>query len=99
MHIKHLRINGKEFILRAVYKVMSDLDELLTFYSQPPEWWESIRTTNVIERLNREIRGRFRPIGAAYDQHSTDKDSVCCSFKQRVILETKEKIFLRRSIW
>jgi putative transposase len=31
-------------------------DELLTFYSFPKQQWKTIRTTNVIERINEEFR-------------------------------------------
>jgi transposase-like protein len=35
-------------------------DELLTFYAFPKEQWKTIRTTNVIERLNEEFRRRVK---------------------------------------
>jgi putative transposase len=35
-------------------------DELLTFYRFPEEQWKTIRTTNVIERLNGEFRRRVK---------------------------------------
>ena len=36
----------------------------------PPEHWQKIRTNNVIERLNREIRRRTRVVGTFPDGHS-----------------------------
>ena len=35
-------------------------DELLTFYRFPEQQWKTIRTTNVIERLNGEFRRRVK---------------------------------------
>jgi transposase-like protein len=35
-------------------------DDLLTFYGYPPSLWKSLRTTNVIERLNEEFRRRVK---------------------------------------
>jgi len=39
-------------------------DELLTFYGFPKEQWKTIRTTNVIERINEEFRRRVKTQGS-----------------------------------
>lgn len=39
-------------------------DELLTFYRFPKTQWKSLRTTNVIERLNGEFRRRVKTQGS-----------------------------------
>jgi putative transposase len=39
-------------------------DELLTFYGFPHQQWKTIRTTNVIERLNGEFRRRVKTQGS-----------------------------------
>lgn len=39
-------------------------DELLTFYRFPKQQWKTIRTTNVIERLNGEFRRRVKTQGS-----------------------------------
>ncbi len=39
-------------------------DELLTFYGFPKQQWKTIRTTNVIERLNAEFRRRVKTRGS-----------------------------------
>jgi putative transposase len=39
-------------------------DELLTFYAFPKEQWKTIRTTNVIERINGEFRRRVKTQGS-----------------------------------
>ena len=35
-------------------------DACLTFFNFPPEEWISLRTTNIIERLNKEFRRRTK---------------------------------------
>ena len=38
------------------------IDSCLTFFEYPPEEWISPRTTNIIERLNKEFRRRTKPM-------------------------------------
>ena len=44
----------------ATKKVEDGIEETLTYCDFPSEHWTRIRTNNVIERLNREIRRRMR---------------------------------------
>lgn len=44
----------------AVGVIERDLDSLLTFYQFNPVYWATIRTTNPIERLNKEFKRRTR---------------------------------------
>ena len=46
------------------------IEETLTYCDFPPEHWTKIRTNNVIERMNREIRRRTRVVGAFPDGNS-----------------------------
>ena len=46
------------------------LEETLTYCDFPSEHWTRIRTNNVIERLNREIRRRTRVVGSFPDGNS-----------------------------
>ena len=46
------------------------IDETLTYCDFPSEHWTRIRTNNVIERLNREIRRRTRVVGTFPDGNS-----------------------------
>ena len=41
-------------------KVEDNIEEALTYHCFPSEHWTRIRTNNVIERLNRELRSRTR---------------------------------------
>ena len=39
-----------------------DLSSCLTFFNYPQEEWVSLRTTNIIERLNKEFKRRTKPM-------------------------------------
>ena len=54
----------------AAKKVEDGIEETLTYYDFPSEHWTRIRTNNVIERLNREIRRRTRVVGSFPDGNS-----------------------------
>lgn len=54
----------------AAKKVEDSIAETLTHMEFPYEHWLRIRTNNVIERLNREIRRRTRVIGTFPDGNS-----------------------------
>lgn len=48
-------------------------EEALTFYQQPPERWKRIRTNNVSERLNREVKRRTRIAGVFPSEASCER--------------------------
>jgi putative transposase len=54
----------------AARKVADGIEETLTYMHFPSQHWHKLRTTNVLERLNREIRRRTRVVGAFPDGHS-----------------------------
>ena len=54
----------------AAKKVEDSIDETLAYMDFPYEHWLRIRTNNVIERLNREIRRRTRVVGTFPDGNS-----------------------------
>lgn len=54
----------------AAKKVRDSFEETLTYMSFPSEHWTKIRTNNVIERMNREIRRRTRVVGTFPDGNS-----------------------------
>lgn len=45
---------------RAVKCLEKDLESLLTHYSFPSEFWTTLRTTNSIERVNKELKRRYK---------------------------------------
>jgi putative transposase len=54
----------------AVKCLQNSLDSCLTFFDFPEEEWISLRTTNVIERLNKEFRRRTRPMEIIAGEHA-----------------------------
>ena len=46
----------------AVRCLENSLDACLTFFNFPEEEWISLRTTNIIERLNKEFKRRTKPM-------------------------------------
>ena len=54
----------------AAKKVEAGIEETLTYCDFPSEHWVKIRTNNVIDRMNREIRRRTRVVGAFPDGNS-----------------------------
>jgi len=54
----------------AAKKVEIGIEETLVYMDFPYAHWQKIRTNNVIERLNREIRRRTRVVGAFPDGNS-----------------------------
>ena len=54
----------------AAKKEEDGIEETLTYCDFPSEHWARIRTNNVIERLNREIRRRPRVVGTFPDGNS-----------------------------
>lgn len=57
----------------AVACVAKDLEEMLTFYRMPKEHWKKVRTTNLIERIFREVRRRTRPMTCFANKASCDR--------------------------
>ena len=54
----------------AAKKVEDGIEDTLAYCDFPSEHWSRIRTNNVIERLNREIRRRTRVVGSFPDGNS-----------------------------
>ncbi|PXF55799.1 MAG: IS256 family transposase, partial [Deltaproteobacteria bacterium] len=56
------RKKWKDTILSAVSCLERSINACLTFFSFPEEEWISLRTTNIIERLNKEFKRRTKPM-------------------------------------
>ena len=54
----------------AAKKIETGIDETLTYMDYPAQHWNKIRTTNLIEQVNPEIKRRTRAIGAFPDGQS-----------------------------
>ena len=58
---------------RAVRCLQKDIDRLLVHFAFPAKHRKTVRTTNPIERLFREVRRRTRPIGSFTNTRSIDR--------------------------
>jgi transposase-like protein len=54
---------------KAVSIACSNPDAFLLFTEQPKELWTILRSTNLIERFNRELRRRLNPAGAMHTEN------------------------------
>ena len=54
-------------LAKAAQIVREGVEETLAYMGFPREHWLKIRTTNPLERINREIRRRTRVVGAFPD--------------------------------
>jgi transposase-like protein len=52
----------------AVSRFQEDLDQCLTYYLFPHNHWKRIRTSNKLERLNKELKRRLKVIGRHPDE-------------------------------
>ncbi len=57
-------------LTQAAELVEAGVGETLSYYEFPGEHWRSLRTNNLLERINREIRRRTRVVGAFPDDQS-----------------------------
>ena len=62
--LRSMRLN------EAAKKLEDGIEETLTYMDFPSQHWLKIRTNNVIERMNREIRRRTRVVGSFPDGKS-----------------------------
>jgi transposase-like protein len=65
--------NWRLIVPKAVKCVEHDLENLLNFYKQPHQLWIKLRTTNIIERVFREVRRRTRPMSCFNNSQSVDR--------------------------
>jgi len=61
----------KAMKLHQAAKIVAEgAEETFCYYTFPPQHWLHIRTNNLLERLNKEIRRRTRVIGSFPDAES-----------------------------
>src|SRR5271157_5894344 len=70
---QHWKQTWLKVVPKAVACVEQDLDSLLAFLACPPQHWKTIRTTNLIERLFREVRRRTRPMSCFNHDFSCER--------------------------
>jgi transposase-like protein len=70
---KSWQAKWREVVPSAVECLEKDLEELLNFYSVPKKYWKKLRTTNIIERVFREVRRRIRPMSCFQNRESVER--------------------------
>ena len=66
--VKKFQATFRKEFPAAVSRLEADLDQCLSFYLFPAHHWKRMRTSNKLERLNREIRRRLNVIGRHPDE-------------------------------
>ncbi len=56
--------------------VEDDLDACLRFYDFDATLWQALRSTNALERINRELRRKLREVGAIKGEHDVTRLAV-----------------------
>ncbi|MFN0117308.1 MAG: transposase [Elusimicrobiota bacterium] len=69
-----------------------DLDSLLHFFSCPKSLWVKLRTTNIIERVFREVRRRTRPMSTFNNLPSLERIIFA-------IFHRQNSIWLNKPLW
>ena len=74
----------------AVQCLEVDLESLLTFYDAAPRaLWRKLRTTNVIERVFREVRRRTRPMSCFQNVQSVERILFALFYRHNTIWSHK----------
>jgi putative transposase len=61
----------EKIIPSAINSLKSSIDSCLSFFSFPKDEWISLRTTNAIERVNKEFKRRTKPMEILAGEEST----------------------------
>lgn len=72
----------------AVKSLESSIDSCLTFFAFPEEEWISLRTTNIIERLNKEFKRRTKPMEIVAGENSCYRLLAFISLKMELAWRT-----------
>ena len=66
----------------AVKCLEEDFEDMIAFFDCPKELWMKLRTTNVIERVFREVRRRTRPISCFQNRESVERIIFAIFYRQ-----------------
>jgi transposase-like protein len=67
--VKEFKKSFAKIYPTATERLMTDLDQCLAFYLFPSNHWKRVRTSNKLERLNKEIKRRLKVVGRHPDEH------------------------------
>jgi putative transposase len=68
----------------AVKCLENSLEPCLTFFKFPPEEWQALRTTNIIERLNKEFKRRTKSMEIVAGENACYRLLAFISLKMEV---------------
>ena len=77
---------------KAVRCLEKDIDDMLHFFDCPKHMHKKLRTTNIIERVFREVRRRTKPIGCFTNERSVERIVYAIFYRQN-------KIWERKALW
>ncbi len=80
----------------VIVKRMNVIEECLTYQSFPQEHWISLRTTNPIERVNKEFKRRTKPMEVLAGEKSAYR--LLCFIALKMELGWKKSPFTRKNI-
>jgi transposase-like protein len=64
-----LTAKWKKLYPKAVQSATDRPEDFLRFMNEPDTLWKTLRSTNLIERFNRELRRRLNPAGAMHSEN------------------------------
>jgi putative transposase len=70
LSLGRLQARWEKLYPAATRTALADADHFLRFMDQPSELWTSLRSSNIIERFNRELRRRLNSAGALPGENS-----------------------------
>ena len=83
--LKELRLKWSKQYPKAVRMAEDRFEMYTAFFDEPSAYWTMCRSTNLIERFNREIRRRFNSAGAMHSELEVSKLlwAVACAQEDR----------------
>ena len=82
----------------AVKSLSNSVDSCLTFFKFPEEEWISLRTTNIIERLNKEFKRRTKSMEILAGENSSYNLLAFISIKMIYSSALKKRCFLQKNM-
>ncbi len=89
---RNLKKSWNSVVPKAVACLEEDLDSLLSFFSCPEFLWKKLRTTNIIERVFREVRRRTRPMSTFNNLPSIERIIFA-------IFHRQNSIYAKNPLW
>jgi len=88
----HLEGKWKKSYPNAIRLTALNFNSYTQFFNQPKHCWTALRTTNILERFNRELKRRLQPAGAMHSELEVMKLIFSISLRQ-------EERWAKRKFW